>query len=669
MTSTAASFKEGVGTRLSSRLAIWTVPLFSQRGRLAWTVGLSSFFVFTLYRGFLWWSLAVTTHPPLGFVIERFYIQQFISASGWDALASLLLALPFAPFGARKRSHNWLLLPVGTLSVGICGLVCAVHLKLLLTRGEHFGYDAIREATVGAMTLREAISYAQNPELVLLTAPVLLFSSTYLGVRRLSQQSHSRLALQLAVLAVIMTVSALLPTYRRFHNRIHHNPVIYGVADLIKGALRPTPHWYKAARPVSAAQLDQLALIDEQFLAPSIKGLDEAPENEKSPAYPKPLNVVLIVLESTSGLSVFEPTPKGEIPMPGLKALAEQSWWMDFHHSTSNSSHRSLFSLLTGLYPSFGKSFFCITDEIEVPTLVSYLPKSYVSFLVTPGDVRSYFPRRVFEKSGFSELVDRSALAPGKRPSKTIMAVNEFDALEAFEKRLTDAEGRPFFAAYYSFVPHFDYEDYGDEFRIMPNAKDTKHRYINNLRVADAVVGRIVARLKAQGVWDSTILAIVGDHGEAFGEHGHSTHANDMHEEPLRTPFLLHIPGSKPRKFQEPTSHIDLVPTLLDLLGIPFDPARFQGESLNNPVRRRAYIFGVGNEASYVSIDQDRSKLIAQDRTNRCLRYDLKTDPREKQVKACVHGSAQYQALADFRRFQSSILQRESQKERVRAHK
>jgi arylsulfatase A-like enzyme len=72
---------------------------------------------------------------------------------------------------------------------------------------------------------------------------------------------------------------------------------------------------------------------------------------------------------------------------------------------------------------------------------------------------------------------------------------------------------------------------------------------------------------------------VTADHGEAFDEHGMSYHGVDLWEPVVRVPLLIYVPGAKPRRVQANRSLVDLVPTMLDLLGLPVPIDEVSGES------------------------------------------------------------------------------------------
>jgi arylsulfatase A-like enzyme len=105
-------------------------------------------------------------------------------------------------------------------------------------------------------------------------------------------------------------------------------------------------------------------------------------------------------------------------------------------------------------------------------------------------------------------------------------------------------------------------------------ARFLSDRYDAGIRYADDLLKRFLERLEATGRLENTLIAIVSDHGEEFLEHGRIGHKSTLFMESLRVPWILVGPGIEPRVVTEPAGLADVMPTLLDLLGIPLPPMK-----------------------------------------------------------------------------------------------
>lgn len=105
----------------------------------------------------------------------------------------------------------------------------------------------------------------------------------------------------------------------------------------------------------------------------------------------------------------------------------------------------------------------------------------------------------------------------------------------------------------------------------MPDAARDRmvDQYDGAIAHADYLVGRIDDQLHRLGLVDDTILVIVSDHGEEFYEHGNWRHGNQLYDEVVRVPMLVRLPGGQATVRRDPAMLVDLLPTVVDLLGVP----------------------------------------------------------------------------------------------------
>jgi len=148
------------------------------------------------------------------------------------------------------------------------------------------------------------------------------------------------------------------------------------------------------------------------------------------------------------------------------------------------------------------------------------------------------------------------------------------------------------------------------------------------LRELDATLTRL-------GLRENTIFCVVGDHGEAFGEHGFQGHERITFEEALWIPWVLRASSllEKGVQIDAPIASIDVTPTLLVLLGFDVENAGFDGlNALGDvPADRRIYFSGWLNDGPAGFID-DNMKYMYTPADRQVSIYDLGTDPMELNV-------------------------------------
>jgi arylsulfatase A-like enzyme len=117
-------------------------------------------------------------------------------------------------------------------------------------------------------------------------------------------------------------------------------------------------------------------------------------------------------------------------------------------------------------------------------------------------------------------------------------------------------------------------------FGVTPEEyRSIKQRYLGLVTLVDQSIGAILACLERFGLAENTIIVHTSDHGDSLGAH-HLFGKETMFEEATRVPLLVRLPDQRVRKtVPHPVSHIDFVPTLLDLLGQPNNP-QCAGKSL-----------------------------------------------------------------------------------------
>jgi len=118
--------------------------------------------------------------------------------------------------------------------------------------------------------------------------------------------------------------------------------------------------------------------------------------------------------------------------------------------------------------------------------------------------------------------------------------------------------------------------------RAKPDVVDLEHRaYDGAIAYIDSEVTALLDQLRERGLLDGTLIVIVADHGESFGEKGVYYHASSLYREQLQVPLLFRWSGRIPegRIIDHPVTLRDLPATIYDLLSLP-GPAPFPGVSL-----------------------------------------------------------------------------------------
>ena len=160
-------------------------------------------------------------------------------------------------------------------------------------------------------------------------------------------------------------------------------------------------------------------------------------------------------------------------------------------------------------------------------------------------------------------------------------------------------------------------------------------RYQATVRALDSSLAELFSGLEERGLLKDTAILFTADHGDEFGEHGGRHHGHTVYEEMVHVPLWLYSPSLPSQEVRAPVSHIDVAPTLLDLLDLRAEP-RFQGVSwLGGQAPLEAVFFEVLPDRNYPSnlvglVSREGWKLIYDLSHASFELYDLTRDPHER---------------------------------------
>jgi arylsulfatase A-like enzyme len=231
-------------------------------------------------------------------------------------------------------------------------------------------------------------------------------------------------------------------------------------------------------------------------------------------------------------------------------------------------------------------------------------------------------------------------------------------ALAFLDRQANMEERRTWFLWVHYFDPHIGYNEHPgvtEEF-----GRETVDRYDGEIAFTDAHIGRLLDRLSDTALIDDTVVVILADHGEEFGEHGGKYHGLTLFREVERVPLAIRVPGLLPRRVTDTVSLVDFMPTVLDLLQIEAPETPMAGRSLLGLMRgvtmassgavleSRLYLRKGANLQAYVT---SRWKLIVEmpKRATRMphgesppgtkvMLFDRVQDPGETRDVAAQHG-------------------------------
>jgi arylsulfatase A-like enzyme len=142
---------------------------------------------------------------------------------------------------------------------------------------------------------------------------------------------------------------------------------------------------------------------------------------------------------------------------------------------------------------------------------------------------------------------------------------------------------QPFFLTVYYGEPHSPYVRHAEFAERFPNTSEGN--YESDVAFADLHVGQLIEHLRLRApLWERTIVIVTADHGEEFGEHGGQRHGSGCYVEAVHVPLVVRIPGVAPARIETPVALVDIVPTLIELVGAGRDGPELAGRSLLGPL-------------------------------------------------------------------------------------
>jgi choline-sulfatase len=345
----------------------------------------------------------------------------------------------------------------------------------------------------------------------------------------------------------------------------------------------------------------------------------------------------------------------GKPVSPRIDAFAREATL--FRHAVAQSSwtRPSVATILTGLLPrTHGVHRRRHALAAQAVTLAEVLhERGYrTAGFVTNGNVARGF--------GFAQGFDTYRLLPRKRSAATDVNAQAAEWLE------TAKGAAPFFLYLHTVEPHAPYNPpqpfrqrfapgvRGEELtgmhvfkllregRLAPTPalrRDLLALYDAEIAANDAAFGELRDLLVRRGLWEDTMIVFLSDHGEEFLDHGGWEHGRTLHAEMLDVPLIVRIPGAgEGRIVERQVQHADVVPTILEALGLPASTG-VEGRSFLASVHGDAA--PADEEEAYSWLDEFGVRassvttpawhlIVAQAPTVERNLYDRRADPRER---------------------------------------
>jgi hypothetical protein len=502
--------------------------------------------------------------------VHSLTLGQRLSFFRGDLLAALVV-LPICFFAARQllpaRLYWWIACPAVALGV----IIEMLSFAELIVLGTLTSYKLISVGVIWGLAHPSAALrylFAYSPSLTSMKWIAAVASALALTVlawrllkllRPLLQKCIFALAAILWIICVPVAIASWLPWMNP--TRFHTSMISLSIESLF-----PTD--------AGSGQYQGLTI---QALRPIYQKLVNAPASGASRPYwgaAKDYDVVFFIMETGPAHILMQDASLKDFP--NLQRLSRHAWVGTEHYTTSPESIRAISSVLLSAYPpnhaqSFekrpGKSSGMIESlhSIHYQTGI-YLPNVHGSlFAQQEADYyETMAPDRVFTASTPTESLEAQQASRGWRGTEDL----DMDALHQLEDdfRASVSSRRRFFGVYLPQLSHEPWVDVSDG-GIENNM--ARRRY-NLMKLEDRHLGELLDIIESLGRLDHTLIVVACDHGLRSSASDPSFREGQVDDLTFHVPFFLYAPGvvEKQTNLTWPTSHIDIAPTVLDLLGV-----------------------------------------------------------------------------------------------------
>lgn len=397
-----------------------------------------------------------------------------------------------------------------------------------------------------------------------------------------------------------------------------------------KGGVRSTAHGVDAA----AAQVPpatSAVVASSDAGSATDAGAAKAALNE----IPKDLNVIVLSVDSMRADMPWAGYPRAIAPR--LTELEKRSVTFTRSYAISSYTSMSLGGFLGGKLPSGMKRSGFFFGKYSADNLMFPEVLQTAGVRTMAGHAHGYFKDAGFEQ-GFDAYEVVAGISFDNTTDKNVTSP-QHEAIA--EKQLGDPalDTKRFFAWYHFLDPHDQYLPH-DADGIPPFGKTLRDRYDAEMLFTDRYLGKLLDFIDSKPWGKRTAIIVTADHGEAFGEHGQTSHGFELWENLVRVPMFLYVPGITPKHIDTPRSAIDLAPTILELLGVPA-PAelKLEGKSLlgemtgKEEATEREVIIDLpttSDSDKRRALVRGKDKVIAFGEQGAVRLYDVVADPEEK---------------------------------------
>ncbi|TMV44905.1 LTA synthase family protein [Paenibacillus mesophilus] len=553
---------------------------------------------------FLWKSLffRITVFIWVKLIVLRVFIYHKIDWSGVALdLASVVAAAGlielFVP-GKLKRAAFWSLNVIASLIL-FAATLYYTHFGSIVTYTSLYGLKQVLQVS-------NSVKRAMHPETYIFFTDLAAAALLWFVWRRRSIKVWSafplRKASMAAVVALALTVSAL---SIRAEGKVRNELIRAEKLGFFNYQSSFVLEAWENSRETKFTDTQQASSIIQAVQSKFPYKRDDGEEQPKLFGTQQGKNLIVVQVESLQDFTIGY-TVEGRPLTPVLNELAGSSYYFTnvFQQIGQGNTSDAEFMFNTSLYPAGSIPMSTGFGNRELPGLPKLLKaEGYESVTFHVNDVGFWDRDKMYPALGFDRYFD-----------KPYFNNDEFNAFGASDEQLyrtgiqqltaLAAKGTPFYAQFVTASSHhpFVIPDERKHIRLTSDKyKDTQvGEYLESVNYADYALGTFIGQLKANGLWDSSIVVVYGDHSGLKPQYNDPDEVTRLlgipyHEYVTRfnVPFIVHVPGqTEGETVRQVGGQLDMMPTVANLLGISFADSGYVhfGRDLMNTDRN---VFGI----------------------------------------------------------------------------
>jgi arylsulfatase A-like enzyme/tetratricopeptide (TPR) repeat protein len=277
------------------------------------------------------------------------------------------------------------------------------------------------------------------------------------------------------------------------------------------------------------------------------------------------LNLVVVTLDTTRADRIGAYGAR-DVETPAVDRLASEGVLFEQAVSVAPLTLPAHSSIFTGKFPPEhgvrdNGGFFLGPDQVTLAEVLKgrgYRTGAFVAAYVLAA--------KWGINQGFDTYFDDFDLSQVRAVSLSAIQRPGNEVLDKALPWIEQSAGAPFFAWIHLYDPHSPYrppEPFASRYK--------SHPYNGEIAFVDSQIARLVSLLQARGLYERTVIVVLGDHGESLGDHGESSHGFFVYNSVTHVPFVIRAPFTQTshRRVADPVRSVDVMPTVLDLLGAP----------------------------------------------------------------------------------------------------